>query len=545
VIRLSIRAIIGLAAIYAITLASTAHASPDKKVKPPTVHTKEGRVIGSTVGAINEFLGIPYAKPPVGNLRWQPPRIHGRFSGGVLTADKFGNACIQPHFAASSEDCLYLNVYTPASATPLSALPVMVWIHGGALVKGNAADFDPTALVQQGGVIVVTINYRLGYFGFFAQSAIDAEKHLHGNYGLMDQQFALQWVQKNIAGFGGDASEVTIFGESAGGESVYANVASLTAASLFRGAISESGANVFQGLFDPIVTLATGETTGTALVPSGSAIAASVGCTSIHHSAEAKCLRAVSAATLVAEEPATVHPFVDGTVLTQTPSAAFASGEFNQVPMISGSNHDEYRYFIAEQYDLGPLGPLTDAEYPAAVGAVVRQPVTSPMVESLVDTEYPLSNYPPPMDYSVSAPLALGALGTDFMFACAARNANLSLAANHVPVYAYEFNDETAPSVFSTPLSFPPGDCHTVELQYLFVTDPSPLMGDQIDLSNTMIGYWTQFAKTLNPNSSGAPTWPEYGAGGSIESLVSPTPTTETDASFDSDHQCSSYWNTF
>jgi len=214
------------------------------------------------------------------------------------------------------------------------------------------------------------------------------------------------------------------------------------------------------------------------------------------------------------------------------------------VPMISGSNHDEYRYFVAEQYDLGSLGSLTDLEYPAAVGGAVRQAVASSMVESLVDTEYPLSNYPPPLGYSVSAPLALGALGTDFMFACSVRNANLLVVAKHVPVYAYEFNDETAPSVFSTPLSFPPGDCHTVELQYLFVTDPSPLMGNQIDLSNTMIGYWTQFAKTLSPNSPGSPTWPQYSAGGSIESLVSPTPATETDASFDSDHQCSSYWDT-
>jgi para-nitrobenzyl esterase len=535
--RLSIPAIVGLAAIYAITSASIANASKDPIPKPPTVHTKEGRVIGSTVNGINEFLGIPYAKAPVGALRWRPPRAHGLFSGGVLEANKFGSACIQPDYAASSEDCLYLNVYTPASAVPSSALPVMVWIHGGALVKGDAAEFDPTVLVQQG-VIVVTINYRLGFFGFFAQSAIDAEKHLHGNYGLMDQQFAMQWVQKNIAGFGGDPSEVTIFGESAGGESVYANVASPTAAKLFRGAISESGANVFQSLFDLIITVAAGETTGTPAVPSGSAIATSVGCTA-HHIAE--CLRAVPAATLIGLEPMAVHPFVDGTVLTQTPGAAFASGEFNRVPLISGSNHDEYRYFIAEQYDLAPAGPLTDMEYPTAVSSVVRQPVESSMVESLVNTEYPLSNYPPPMGYSVSAPLALGALGTDFMFACSVRNANLSLA-NYVPVYAYEFNDENAPSVFP-PLSFPPGDCHTIELQYLFVTDPTPLTGDEITLSDTMIGYWTQFAKTLNPNSTGAPTWPQYSAGGSIESLVSPTPATETDAGFDSDHQCSSYWN--
>jgi para-nitrobenzyl esterase len=537
--RLSIPAIAGLAAICAITSASIAYASKVPTPKPPTVHTKEGRVIGATVNGINEFLGIPYAAPPVGARRWRPPIAHGRFSGGVLDADKFGGACIQPDYAASSEDCLYLNVYTPASAVPSSALPVMVWIHGGALVKGDAAQFDPTVMVQQGGVIVVTINYRLGFFGFFAQSAIDAEKHLHGNYGTMDQQFAMKWVQKNIAGFGGDPSEVTIFGESAGGESVYVNIASPTAAALFRGAISQSGAYEFQNLFDPIITLALGETIGTAVVPSGSAIATSVGCTTHHN---AKCLRAVPAATLIGLEPMAVHPFVDGTVLTQTPGAAFASGEFNRVPLISGSAHDEYRYFVAEQYDL-KSGPLMDADYPTAVGLLVRQAADSPMVQSLVNTEYPLTNYLPPMGYSVSAPLALGALGTDFMFACSVRNANLSLA-SYVPVYAYEFNDENAPSVFP-PLSFPPGDCHTIELQYLFVTDPTPLMGDEITLSDTMIGYWTQFAKTLNPNSSGAPMWPQYGVGGSIESLLSPTPDTETDAGFESDHQCSSYWNTF
>src|SRR5208283_339404 len=421
--RLSISAIAGLAVTWAIASASIAYAGKVPTPKPPTVHTKEGRVIGATVNGITEFLGIPYAKAPVGALRWRPPRAHGVFSGGVLDADKFGGACIQPDYAASNEDCLYLNVYTPASAGPSSALPVMVWIHGGALVKGDAAEFDPTALVQQG-VIIVTINYRLGYFGFFAQSAIDAEKHLHGNYGLMDQQFALSWVQKNIAGFGGDPSEVTIFGESAGGESVYANVASPTAAKLFRGAISESGAYAFQNLFDPIITLAMGETTGTAVVPSGSAITTSVGCTT-HRTAA--CLRVVSAATLVALEPAAVHPFIDGTVLAQTPSAAFASGEFNRVPLISGSAHDEYRYFVAEQFDL-KSGPLMDTDYPTAVGLLVRQAAASSMVQSLVNTEYPLSNYPPPMGYSLSAPLALGALGTDFMFACPARNANLSLA---------------------------------------------------------------------------------------------------------------------
>jgi para-nitrobenzyl esterase len=392
------------------------------------------------------------------------------------------------------------------------------------------------------GVIVVSINYRLGYLGFFAHPAIDAESHTLGNYGLMDQQLALQWVQKNIAAFGGDPNQVTIFGESAGGQSVCANLASPTAAQLFRAAISESGSYAeFQDYFDFIVPLATGETAGTTLVPSGESIATSVGCSKKTAKQTANCLRKVKASKLAALEPATIYPFVDGTLLTQTPGAAFASGQFNKVPVISGSNHDEYRLFVALQYDLG-VGPLTDAEYPAAVAAFAGQPVSSTLVQALL-AEYPLSNFPPPTGV-MSAPLALGALGTDDLFSCTARNADLLLAPQ-VPTYVYEFHDETAPSVLPSPVSFPLGDAHEAELFYLFGDTPQLfLTPDQITLSDTMLGYWTQFAKTLNPNSPGAPVWPQYSAGGSFESLIAPTPETESDASFDSDHNCSSFWNT-
>ncbi len=337
----------------------------------------------------------------------------------------------------------------------------MVWIHGGNLISGGGDLYDPTRLVQKR-VIVVTINYRLGYLGFFAQSAIDAEHHLHGNYGSMDQQFALNWVQRNIKGFGGDPNQVTIFGESAGGQSVYVHLASPTASHLFHGAISQSGSYFeFQDYLDFIVTLEIGETTGTVLVPPGSSAATSVGCSS----QTSQCLRGVSASALVAVQPGTVYPFVDGTLLTQTPGAAFASGKFNQVPVISGTNHDEWRYIVALQYDFG-VGALTDAEYPAAVAALVGLLESDPFVQFLISIGYPLSNYPPPPGV-VSAPLALGALGTDEYFACPARNAELSLS-KYVQTYAYEFNDETAPSFFP-PLSFPPGDMHFIEVQYLLV----------------------------------------------------------------------------
>jgi para-nitrobenzyl esterase len=340
-------------------------------------------------------------------------------------AIQFGNFCSQPGFG--SEDCLYLNVYTPRHKKKQNehhGLPVMVWIHGGALVTGGGF-YDPTRIVEQSGVIVVTINYRLGLFGFFAHPAIDAEGHLDGNYGLMDQQLALKWVQDNIAAFGGDperrnangknvgkeserAEEVTIFGESAGGQGVYSNLASPTAAGLFQRAISESGSYAeFQDYFHSIVPLAQAETSGTALVRAGTTIAASVGCSS----QTAACLRGVPASTLVGAAPGTLYPFVDGTILTQTPGAAFASGQFNQVPVISGGNHDEWRLYVARQYDATGHPLVTLADYQNATVALFG----STLAPILYTSVYPFAAYPNPGE-------ALGASGTDDIFACPERN---------------------------------------------------------------------------------------------------------------------------
>jgi para-nitrobenzyl esterase len=461
------------------------------------VMTEDGPVRGTNVFGVSGYLGIPYAAPPVGKLRWMPPQPHGMFNG-VFDANTFGNFCTQPSGAGATtgaEDCLTLNVFTPTQIR--APLPVMVWIHGGALVTGGSFLYDPSQLVTQGNLIVVTINYRLGYLGFFAHPAIDAEGHLNGNYGLMDQQFALQWVQRNIAAFGGNPDRVTIFGESAGGQSVYSNLASPTAKALFQGAIAESGAYVeFQDYFDLIVSLATGETTGTSSVPSGEAIASSVGC----GSQRAGCLRAVPASTLALAEPGTIYPFVDGTILTQTPTAAFTSGQFNQVPVISGGNHDEWRIFVADQYDFAGNPLLTPTQYQDATVALYG-PILGPIVYGIV---YPLASYPSPG-------IALGASGTDWIFACPERN-SVRLLAQNVTTYAYEFNDENAPDLFAPPATFPLGAYHGSELQYLFnlnerFTGTNPFTRQQQALSNSMINYWTSFARNANPNSAGQPMW--------------------------------------
>jgi para-nitrobenzyl esterase len=502
----------------------------------PIAVTQNGPVKGTAVSGMDEFLGIPYAAPPLGNLRWRPPRPHARWQG-VFDATHIGNFCPQPDNTGGtlgSEDCLFLNVYTPSQNEDTegdqnSGLPIMVWIHGDGMDGGFN---DPAALVKKG-VVVVTINYRFNVLGFFAHPALDAEGHLKANYGLMDQQFALKWIQRNILAFGGDPKRVTIFGESGGGISVNSNLASPTAHGLFQRAISESGAGgQFQDYFNFIVPLTTAEAAGTAL-------ATSLGC----GDQTATCLRALPASTLVLAQPSEVAPVVDGTVLPQTVDSAFASGQFNRVPVISGSNHDEFRLFLAFQYDYAG-NPLTDANYVAAVANFFGLPQADPFVQFLVNVAYPLSNYPPPAGV-MSAPLALGALGTDFVFDCPTLNAN-RLLSRYVPTYAYEFNDENAPLDFGLqPASFPLGAYHGAEIQYL---EPPASAGSftpaQQQLSNTMIGYWTRFARTGNPNSVGAPLWSSFSAmTNEFQSFVPPTPVVES--TFDNSHQCSSLWNTF
>jgi len=532
------RLLLGVAAIGVFTLISVANASADNSSHRRSIaFTESGLVIGSTTGGVNQFLGIPYAAPPLGALRWRPPKRYGFFPGFALQATQFGSACTQPG-GIGSENCLFLNVFRSEAEWgegERRGLPVMVWIHGGGLIDGSSTAYNPELLVKKG-VIVVTINYRLGYLGFFAQSAIDAEGHLNGNYGLMDQQFALKWVRKNIAGFGGDPDRVTIFGESAGAQSVYAQLASPLASGMFRGAIAESGSYAeFQNYFSNVVTLAQGETTGSQSVPSGAVIADSVGCTS----QTASCLRAVPASTMIAQEPFPLYPFVDGRLLTQTISAAFASGEFNQVPVISGTNHDEYRLFVATGFDLVGKPILTSAEYDTATTALWGPALGPPVLAS-----YPFASYP-------FGGEALGASGTDGVFSCPARNADQSLS-RFVPTYTYEFNDENAPpaqALFGGLLTFPLGAYHSAELPYLFPgVDvfglPVTLSSQQMQLSDAMVSYWTKFAKTGDPNSFEEPFWSPYSASSDeFQSLIPPTPVVESN--FNTGHRCSAFWDTF
>jgi para-nitrobenzyl esterase len=530
-IGFSIGFLVSTAIFCALITSSAANAIGSN---PLIVKTQNGRVRGAVVGSVGEFLGLPYAIAPTGPLRWKPTQSPANWRG-ILPAVQFGSECPQLDAAGAvvgDEDCLFLNVYTPLSALLAPRrLPVMIWIHGGGLTSGAGALYDPTPLVQRG-VIVVTINYRLGLLGFFAQTALDAEGHLAGNYGFLDQQMALKWVRRNVSAFGGDPRRVTIFGESAGGQSVYSQLASPLAAGLFQGAIAESGASAsFADYLEAIIPIAQAEATGSFFEISGAAFATNVGCAS----QTAACLRAVPAATLVAAQPFPMYPFVDGKLLTQTPGAAFARGQFNQVPVISGSNHDEYRLFVEYAYDL--LGnPLTNANYVTAVDTLwgVLAPFVLPV--------YPLPPSPP----ADAASLALGASGTDGIYSCTARKADQSLS-QFVTTYAYEFSDENSPlNYYSFPASFPLGAYHTAEIPYLMTFGglPAVFSADQQTLSAALIDYWTQFAKTGNPNSASEPTWSPYSATtDEFQSFVPPTPV--IDSTFATDHMCTDFWDTF
>jgi para-nitrobenzyl esterase len=512
--------------------AVTATAAHGSASAAPVISTADGAVRGTTAGTVQEFLGIPYAAPPVGPLRWRPPQAAAPWSG-VRDATTFGPNCAQPGglpfgIASSSENCLYLNVYAPAGAQHRTGTrPVLVWIHGGGLWLGEGQDYDPAQLVAAG-TVVVTINYRLGALGFLAHPALaDRPGGSAGNYGLMDQQAALRWVQRNIGQFGGNPRNVTIAGESAGGLSVLAQLASPGARGLFDRAIVESGAFALTQ-----TPLATAEA-------AGQAFAAKAGCAS----QTAACLRALPVSAILDSQGSSGYTpgVVDGTVLTQSIATALASGHFNRVPIIDGSNRDEQRLFVALGLSINfgrtttlQDAPVTAANYQATIASALG---VSPAAAADIAAQYPVSAYSSP-------PVAFSALDTDANFSCPALQVD-QWTSRYVPTFGYEFNDENAPERFLPPTSFPYGAAHESELQYLFglPNPPTPFPGaltaQQQKLATSMQRYWAGFAARGIPSVAGQPGWPAFGPGQVMLSLNTPQPRAETD--FAAIHHCG-FW---
>jgi para-nitrobenzyl esterase len=517
--------------VAATTLGATgggAVASPASGGANPIVRIDDGLIRGADVAGVNTFLGLPYAAPPTGNLRWRPPQPAAAWTG-VRDATQFGPSCPQktvnnPYLPPGpiSEDCLYLNVYTPTSRSSSGAgRPVLVWIHGGGLVQDGARNYDGSKLAADG-TVVVTINYRLGALGFLAHPKLASRPGgPAGNYGLMDQQAALRWVQRNIAHFGGDPRNVTIAGQSAGGLSVLAQMVSPGARGLFQRAIVQSG--TFALNQQPLATAeAAGETFATA-----------VGCPD----QTAACLRSVPVANLVSNFGVEIPGVVDGSVLTQPIGTALARGQFARVPVINGITHDEELLFVAglgltvsQGTNIPLAAPLSSsANYQADIAHALG---VSPARAAGIAAEYPLSAYPSPV-------VAFTLLVSDASFACPALQVDRWTAARGVPTYAYQFNDDNAPlNIVGHGLGLA---THGTELPYLFdqpnAPFPAMLNADQQALAASMRTDWASFAGTGDPSSHALP-WPSFN-GNRVLSLVPLQSQVTTD--FAAAHHCS-FW---
>ena len=461
-----LRLLLSLAAILALA-ASTASAETAK------VKVESGVLAGTEENGVAVFRNVPFAAPPTGPLRWAPPARPLAWTG-ERDASKAGPSCPQvmrPDGAPNSggangpmsEDCLQLNVFAPTGA---KTAPVMVWLHGGYHTMGAGWVYDGTHFARDG-MILVSINYRLGPLGYFAHPALTKAARPGepvGNYGLMDQIAALQWVKRNIAAFGGDPSNVTLFGESAGGMSTLAVLATPSAKGLYQKAIVESGLGWF-----PPVTLAeveaTGATDATKLGLAGA-------------EATADQLRAVSADELIAKLPGSYGPFPDGKLLPETPSQAFAAGRANDVPLIIGSNSGEASL-------MGPWKPEMAARIPAIAKLV----------------------YP---EEAAAGDETLGrAIFTDLTMGAPARWV-AAQASGGRPAWLYYFSYVGARFRPAMTTAF-----HAAEIQYVFEywgrrTPMSVVSDEDKAMATLMHSCWVAFARTGAPKCASGPDWPAY-----------------------------------
>jgi para-nitrobenzyl esterase len=498
--------------------------TPVRAIDPFVVQTTTGALRGLVASDHRLFAGIPYAAPPIGALRWQPPAPAPAWPG-IRDATRPGPKCVQDRSPESdfgpgvSEDCLTLNVWTPNNPSTKAQRPVMVWIHGGAFVNGGGDIYDSRWLTSQGDIVVVTINYRLGALGFLAHPSL-ANNGEAGNYGLLDQQAALRWVRDNIANFGGDPAKVTIAGESAGGMSVCDHLVSPGSAGLFRAAIIQSG---------PCQAQADRATAERVSID----YAAALGCSDVRTAGE--CLRALPA-TQLTKPPWYYHvgddsltgPITGTEELPIDPMTAFAQGRAARVPVLIGTNADEYTLFVGLQY----LRTGRTPQYPQALVDTFGASADA------VAGRYPLDRF------GGSTALAYAAAVSDAMFACPT-DRMVDALSRTAPVFAYEFNDRAAPAPDPLrTLPFAVGASHSLELRYLFdVGGAWPLDPAQRRLSDEMVGYWSEFVTTGMPRAAGIAAWPALTNAATGPRMSLQPDGLRTLTTFDDAHQCP-FWAT-
>jgi para-nitrobenzyl esterase len=485
------RAVVALVAA-AVALAAGIRASADSL----TVKTAQGKVRGKAInnGKVKAFLGLPYAAPPVGELRWRAPEPAAKWKN-VREATKFGPRCQQGSLFQDmafqddgpSEDCLYLNIYAPASATAKSKLPVMLWIHGGGFSTGSASeprhngDFLPLK-----GVVLVTINYRLGVFGFLATTELAQEAGGHaGNYALMDMIASLQWAKDNIAKFGGDPANVTIFGESAGSMAVSTLMASPMAQGLFAKGIGESGSGLMTTL--GAGPLADAEKTGDAWMQQAGAMSL-------------KDLRAMTAEEVLkaASKMGTTAsaPVIDGKVLTEPLADTYAAGRQAHIPLLAGWNRDEGGMFAA----LGSTAEKWKAQAEKLFGDRAAEFLKLYPGET---NEQALRSA---IDYGGDSFIAYGTW----------KWIEAHVKTGAAPVYRYHLELAPPPSKFHPDSSV----FHSDDIEYVFGTlDTRPgcvWRPEDRKLSDELMSYWTNFARTGDPNGPGLAQWPRYDRTGEL-----------------------------
>ena len=523
---IAVALIVALAAALTCSPATAAAhpASQDGLVVP----THDGLLKGKHAEGIDQFLGIPYAAPPVGPLRWQAPQPVQPWHG-IRAATAYGNRC--PQLASGNgpredtENCLFLNVFTPANYHPSphsGGLPVLFMIHGGGLTTGAGDQHDGSLIVNTDHIIVVSINYRLGVFGFLDVPGLGTSPlTTSGNYGLLDQEAALRWVHHNIAAFGGDPRRVTIAGESAGGWSVCALMTSPLARGLFSGAIMESGSCASR--------------TPAQAQSAGLSFAAQAGCT--NPATAAACLRSTSETTLNTDSASYSAEFASGgPELPLPPAQAVAEGDYDRVPLLMGTNHDEARTFTQgfASYTEQQYTQFVDESYGSLAPAILQR--------------YPWSAYASPY----TASYAIGAIWTDSGFVtgiggCPEQNLAGQFA-DTTRTFFFQFDDEHAPGLNMDLPGYQWGAGHAMELAYLWPSFNNGyslydlLTPAQLQLSHQMVEWWGAFTKFGAPEAPGQPFWPTDNGGQLMSLRPGDQSQVISGATFGAEHQCS-FWD--
>jgi len=483
--------------VTALAVLTAAHAAAQARTAP--IRTDAGPVTGVVADGVASFKGIPFAAPPVGALRWKAPQPPKPWSA-PFAADHYASDCMQKPFGGDAaplgtppaEDCLYLNVWMP-SARSAAPLPVMVWIYGGGFVNGGSSPsvYDGSAFAKRG-VVFVSMNYRIGRFGFFAHPALTAEnpKGPNGNYGFLDQLAALQWVKRNAAAFGGDPGNVTIFGESAGGMSVNALMVSPLATGLFHKAIVESGGGRSRGLLPARHISKPGPGGSPSAEAIGVAFAKKAGITA--EGAEAlAALRALPADAVVngmnlmtPQADTYPGPMTDGVFVVEEVEPAFRAGRQARVPYMIGANDREFGFFA-------PPPDRAEASF-APFGA---------------DKEKALRAYDPEGTNKSEAAVQL--MSDQAMVEPARLLARLSAPAQRTYMYRFSY-------VASSLRATEKGALHATEIPFVFATVRAKYgeaaTPEDVAMGEAMNAYWVAFAKTGDPNGEGRPTWPAYTA---------------------------------